>query len=110
MTEITTVDRIDHIWFFNAPFPAIQKKKRRRSKLRLRLWETDSRCHYCHTKLTFEESTLDHKEPKCRGGRERVLCCEPCNQRKKDMSYSGFIKLIRQQTTPAEVKDYRKGL
>jgi 5-methylcytosine-specific restriction endonuclease McrA len=54
-------------------------------------------CHYCGKPST----TVDHKEPRCRGGKSNraniVPCCVPCNRLKSDMSYLQFVEIMRKK-------------
>lgn len=64
-----------------------------------KLYEKNPCCHYCGRKLTFEESTLDHKIPRSKSGKTNmknsVLSCLRCNRLKDDMPYGDFIRKIR---------------
>lgn len=62
---------------------------------RRHLLAIDPYCHYCRCELNEEDSTLDHKQPKSKGGsNERnnlVLACRECNNRKADLTYEEFL-------------------
>jgi 5-methylcytosine-specific restriction endonuclease McrA len=64
------------------------KKLNRRARLtRYNLYLRDKgKCQYCNDKLSFDESTVDHVIPKCRGGSHTwnnvALACSQCNQKK----------------------------
>jgi 5-methylcytosine-specific restriction endonuclease McrA len=64
-------------------------------KLRRSLWLNDPHCHYCGRELAFEESTLDHKLAKGKGGTHEmsnlVLSCLECNHEKGDGDYESFV-------------------
>ena len=61
----------------------------------LKLFLIDPRCHYCERKLHYEECTIDHKVPRCRGGTKNwgnaLLACFVCNNAKNDMDYELFV-------------------
>lgn len=51
--------------------------------------KTPFRCFYCYIHLKFEEATIDHVIPVCKGGnksawRNTVVCCKECNALKKE--------------------------
>lgn len=56
--------------------------------IRRRAWQRDPHCAYCGRRLEWNEATLDHVEPRSKGGSDRcanlVLSCEPCNVRKSN--------------------------
>ena len=63
-------------------------------------------CHYrCGSMLTRDTATLDHITPQSRGGSNHhtnlVIACEPCNSRRGEMSYMGFLRLIGQAAQDA---------
>lgn len=68
-----------------------------RNKIRELLRRSDI-CHYCKCSLNDKSATLDHIIPKAKGGtmayENVVLCCEPCNKRKADMSYWKFMATL----------------
>ena len=62
--------------FKSAPYPS-----------RKNVWIRDSRkCAYCGSYLPFENSTLDHVIPTCKGGNDKwtnlVIACKKCNNKK----------------------------
>lgn len=66
-------------------------KKRRR---RLKFLEKDPFCFYCRRKLKLNNSTLDHKVPKSKGGKGHsnyVLSCYKCNQLKGSKNVKTFL-------------------
>ncbi|TPG50165.1 HNH endonuclease [Rhodanobacter glycinis] len=52
-------------------------------------------CHYCGTRLTDSDITLDHLHPKAKGGGNGISnmlpACRACNRMKGDMDYRDFI-------------------
>lgn len=42
----------------------------------------------CSYGCGWEATTRDHTTPKAHGGRDKVPCCQPCNQLKADMPYA----------------------
>ena len=62
---------------------------------RRKLYAQSDRCFYCKKVLLFEESTLDHKVPKSKGGSNDienfVLSCKKCNGKKGSSSYEDFL-------------------
>ena len=61
-------------------------------------------CHYCSTVMTAGELTLDHVQPRSRGGQSTwenlVACCHPCNRRKGN-------HLLSEMTTMRLLKEPR---
>lgn len=55
-------------------------------------------CHYCGRHVPFDQSTLDHKTPKCRGrddSRQNLtMACKECNERKGDLPYETFLRMM----------------
>lgn len=72
--------------------------KRRARKLNL-LIQCGYKCYYCDIKMTFEESTIDHVNPKFRGGsneiENKVICCSVCNSLKSCQTIYGFGKSLQ---------------
>lgn len=68
--------------------PKKEQNRRKRSYVadRKRLWDKDPHCFWCNKFLLFEETTLDHIVPLCRGGGEEednhAIACNDCNQRR----------------------------
>ena len=68
--------------------PKKEQNRRKRSYAadRKRLWDKDPHCFWCNKFLLFEETTLDHSSPLCRGGGEEednhAIACNDCNQRR----------------------------
>lgn len=54
--------------------------------VRRKMLAKSNKCHWCPTILTLDASTVDHVIPLHRGGLDnannRVLACEPCNNRR----------------------------
>ncbi len=69
----------------------------RRKMIRRRLSYQSYLCYWpwCKKPITVAEATLDHLTPKDRGGSSEgsnlVVCCEPCNFEKGDMTESEFL-------------------
>ena len=64
---------------------------------RLRIFERDAyRCVYCGQQFPFEELTIDHVEPRIRGGDQSdgnlVTACRPCNTLKGHRRLSDFLR------------------
>jgi len=64
--------------------------------LKMALLAMDDSCTYCGKKLVRKTATLDHIEPKCRGGSNKrsnlTLACQPCNRKKGHKTLSKFGK------------------
>lgn len=63
------------------------------------------KCQYCSKNLKRAEITYDHVIPKVQGGktnwRNIVICCMPCNQKKKDKTpEQAKMKLLKTPTKP----------
>ncbi len=65
--------------------------------------EGGMRCYYCRCGLTMAQgcvnsATVDHMQPKCRGGTSRrsnlVAACHGCNQRKSNMSAGEYLAVF----------------
>jgi hypothetical protein len=56
----------------------------------------DGVCYYCGRKTVFEYFTIDHLNPKCRGGSNKndniVGCCDNCNRSKGNMNLVEFVE------------------
>ena len=78
------------------PIPTIivvtSKFFRKPKKKKLTLYDLakmcDYTCQYCFNKFPLKELTIDHVNPKSKGGKDdhdnRVLCCRPCNAKKSN--------------------------
>lgn len=55
----------------------------------------DHRCVYCGERFQSEELTLDHVEPRVKGGDHSrgnlVACCRPCNVEKAGLAAWSFL-------------------
>lgn len=65
----------------------IRKRRRESGKQRFRIFVRDAfRCQYCAKKFAAADLTLDHIDPRSRGGSDEsdnlATSCNPCNQRK----------------------------
>lgn len=65
----------------------IRKRRRESGKQRFRIFVRDSfRCQYCSKKFAAADLTLDHIDPRSRGGSDEsdnlATSCHACNQRK----------------------------
>ena len=53
-------------------------------------------CQYCSCKLTYENFSWDHVEPKSKGGsndkKNLVPCCKTCNVQKGDLPVEEFLR------------------
>lgn len=56
------------------------------------------RCFYCKSELMLNDSTVDHKQPKCKNGpntlNNLVASCPWCNKRKGSKSFETYMKMI----------------
>ncbi|HKO17092.1 MAG TPA: HNH endonuclease signature motif containing protein [Gemmatimonadaceae bacterium] len=64
---------------------------------RRRIFERDGyRCVYCGSRFPAEELTIDHVQPRVRGGDRSdgnlVTACEACNTLKGDRRLSDFLR------------------
>lgn len=63
-------------------------------------------CHYCGKTFAEAELTLDHIVPLSRGGRSTkgnmVVCCLPCNQKKKYLTPAEMLLRELDCTEPPE--------
>lgn len=87
---IRTVDTLFYVpefmIFLNSSIP-IKKHPPRSS--RKNIWLRDNKkCAYCGKLLVYEQSTVDHVIPTCRGGKDKwnnvVISCKKCNNLKGD--------------------------
>lgn len=63
------------------------------------------RCQYCGKHVDRREFTIDHIQPKCRGGQTTwnniVTCCKPCNAKKDDLTlHQCGMKLLKKPVKP----------
>lgn len=70
------------------------------TRARKKLLQIESNCHYCGVSVDSDATmTVDHKIPRCRGGRNDpenvVLCCRDCNAQKGDLPYDIFVKFLK---------------
>lgn len=68
-------------------------KKRKFNANKKNIYKRDNgECQYCSIKLTYEQCTLDHINPKSKNGKlsweNCVLSCRKCNHKKGDLSLS----------------------
>ena len=81
------------------------RKQRKGSKKRKRLVKRDPHCFYCRIPLNFYNSTLDHKVPKSKGGKNNIenlaLSCYSCNSRKSSKSVEEFLEELAKEIIPA---------
>lgn len=70
------------------PIGRVIRNKRNRRRWHQRIyWRDNGTCQYCHEKITYRDSTLDHIKPLVAGGKDSckenmVLACHPCNRKK----------------------------
>lgn len=66
--------------------------------MRMKLLKINPVCHYCSRMLDKKTATIDHRIPKCFGGKSDtqncVLSCRDCNSAKGAMA-EGDFKLTR---------------
>lgn len=72
-------------------------------QLRKLIFKRDNgKCHYCGK----EAQTLDHKTPRSKGGcstpKNLVCCCYRCNQKKSNLYYKEFIRLLKKEMNRIE--------
>jgi uncharacterized protein (TIGR02646 family) len=84
-----------------------------KSELKKRLYRAaGGRCHYCRLKLTFTESTIDHKKAKSMNGRydwkNVALACLRCNQEKMNLACAWYKALWKQRLEERQRKPFRK--
>lgn len=65
-----------------------------------RIWNRDGRkCRYCQTPLTLRTMTIDHVEPRSKGGgnsdENLACCCEVCNASKWDTPLDEWLEWRR---------------
>ena len=66
------------------------------SARRMRILKRDGfQCVYCNARPLMEELTLDHVEPRVKGGDQSdgnlVACCKPCNELKAGKAAWAFL-------------------
>lgn len=63
------------------------------------LYKTGECCYYCNTPLDMKTMSVDHKQPRSRGGSDHIdnlcACCRECNEKKADMTEEEFFIVIR---------------
>lgn len=79
---------------FDAPDDALIRAERAKARelRKTRWWQQKTApglCHYCGSKVSYQELTMDHLVPLARGGRSTkdnlVPSCKSCNNLKKSM-------------------------
>jgi hypothetical protein len=77
-------------------YPDVKNPNQKKLKRRLNFLKKDPYCYYCRREVNAETSTLDHKIPRSKGGKNSMdnlaLCCYICNHRKGDRDAEEFIK------------------
>jgi 5-methylcytosine-specific restriction endonuclease McrA len=92
--EVIHLTRYDRIPAYEAPFT------------RRNLYQRDNfTCQYCGTRLPADRLSIDHVQPKSKGGKTTwdncVLACVGCNTRKADRTLQdSTLRLIRQPRRP----------
>jgi 5-methylcytosine-specific restriction endonuclease McrA len=71
-------------------------------RIRRRIYRNSkNRCKYCRKQVKTKLLTLDHKQPKSKGGKNGqknlACCCFECNQRKGAMSEAEFLEWVKSQ-------------
>ena len=68
----------------------------RRAIIRRQLWLADPTCRYYKREILWKFSTLDHVNPRSRGGTDQrsnaVLSCHRCNRRKAAMTADELLE------------------
>lgn len=71
-----------------------------RRAFRREMHQRDPHCAYCRRLVRFDNSTIDHVTPRCRGGSDApsnlVLCCMPCNTLKGDQTLDEWREKLMQ--------------
>lgn len=69
-------------------------------------------CFYCRTNMKFEDATIDHKVPRCEGGKtipdNSVIACKKCNNKKGSMSFEGFMRTIKWRQRQKRDSEFRR--
>lgn len=68
-------------------------------------WRDENQCQYCGNFFKFDELTMDHVEPKSKGGAKSweniVTSCKCCNSKKRDRTpKEANMPLIRKPYSP----------
>ena len=65
-------------------------------------------CQYCSTPLLYNDATLDHVVPRCRGGalswENIVTCCKECNNKKGHLDLKVCQKLLNMRLRRPPIK------
>jgi 5-methylcytosine-specific restriction endonuclease McrA len=58
----------------------------------------NGQCQYCGKQLSYDNSTVDHVKPRCRGGltswSNTVIACKKCNSKKGMLTIEEFAKKL----------------
>jgi 5-methylcytosine-specific restriction endonuclease McrA len=77
-----------------------------------KMFASAKRCPYCERALNPSNKTLDHIVPLSRGGAHGIhntlICCRPCNVRKKAMDFSEWISTLSESCERRARKIYRE--
>ena len=87
-----------------------QESQRRRHLKKILLHESYNYCGYCGKKIAEKKLTIDHIVPVSKGGQTTltnlVLCCEPCNRTKRDMTPAEWLDFLDKKNSKAgDVKE-----
>lgn len=73
---------------------------------------SEFKCHYCGTKLTMDDLTIDHVIPRANGGGNEnenlVASCQECNQLKGTIPYKIFVEAMKSGRVDELVNDHKK--
>ncbi len=85
MFGFITVGMIEGIELSRRIPKSVRKKWNRRRWHQRIYWRDNGTCLYCHEKVPYDKSTIDHILPLVRGGSDKskenmALACERCNR------------------------------
>lgn len=77
--------------------PRSRTRKFKTGPRRRNLLAEDPHCHYCNCEVDENNSSIDHKQPRSKGGDNSeyntVLACKHCNGLKGDLTYEEYQEL-----------------
>lgn len=81
-------------------------------RIRKAMYEKEKSCTYCKIELTYEQTTIDHKIPRSRGGTDDpenlTIACEECNGRKRSMTVEEFLACGMGKNLPPSKGELRR--
>lgn len=79
---------------------SMSTKQRKSRRARILCGRQYVECHYCGSRLTMHEMTLDHVKAQAKGGTNAISnfvpSCRACNRMKGDMGYQEFLSKCRE--------------